>query len=73
MLTPANVDWFLVVPNRSHVKGHKLKVMKKVSSKKRSTSKTPKKCIHQMEGEVLTSHPTKDTEGALLMQAKYGC
>lgn len=67
LLSPGNIDRFLVVPDRSHVKGQKLKDVKRASSKKRPIpqlfSKIPAKHTHQEEGETPTSCHSEVVKG----------
>lgn len=68
LLAPNNIGWFLLVLDQSHVKGRKLKAVKKPSFKKRvaspPSSEAPKKCLHQTKGEAPTIHPIEDAQGA---------
>lgn len=63
LLSPANIERFLVVPDDFHVKGCKLKAVKKRPSSPPS-SERPMKCPRQTEGDTPTSLPIEDVEGA---------
>lgn len=75
LLLLVNIDRFLVVLDRSHVKGWKLKAVKKTSSKKRPATlpsfETLAKRTLQVEGEMPTSCPTEDVEGASIKMGLY--
>lgn len=61
-MSPANIDRFLVVLDCSHVKGRKLKVVKKKPFLPPSYA-TPMRRPRQIEGDTPTSCPTEDVEG----------